>query len=157
MRTFPSNLHKMCAFSWKCMHFHLICIKYVHFPNLNNLRFRRLISIGLSYICDIRGILCGNFGYLGRFSNPRACWCGVSAGTHSLLTLSWRNVVAWHRMEHWWHHPMTYLWHHWPSYDIIGFPYKRRRAGPIGDSTLLDSSCFTWVLGFTSVPRSTDY
>ena len=28
---------------------------------------------------------------------------------------------------------MTYLWHHRPCYDIIGFPYIRRRAWPIGD------------------------
>ena len=28
---------------------------------------------------------------------------------------------------------MTYLWHHRPCYDVIGFPYIRRRAWPIGD------------------------
>ena len=42
MRAFSSNLHKMHAFYWKC----------AHFPNLNNLRFRRPINIGLSYIYE---------------------------------------------------------------------------------------------------------
>ena len=57
MCAFLPNLHKMCTFSWKCVHFHLICIKCVHFhlicikcthfPNLNLLRFRWPINIGL--------------------------------------------------------------------------------------------------------------
>ena len=54
-------------------------------------------------------------------------------------------------MKHWWHHPMTYSWHHWPSYDVIGFPYKRRRSGPIGDWLHLGlrvhfGSMFNWLL-----------
>ena len=31
MRTFSSNLHKMCAFLWKCVHFHENVLKCAHF------------------------------------------------------------------------------------------------------------------------------
>ena len=46
---------------------------------------------------------------------------------------------------------MTSLWHHGPCYDVIGFPYIRRHAWPVGASYL------TWELRvhFTLVPNST--
>ena len=46
---------------------------------------------------------------------------------------SWHDV-AWNT---WWCHPICILWHHWPSYDVIGFPYKRCHAELMGDSTWL--------------------
>ena len=66
------HFHWICIkcthFHWKCVHFQLICIKCthfqenvhfmqirwkcVHFPNLNILRFRRLINLGPSYIYE---------------------------------------------------------------------------------------------------------
>ena len=44
-----AHFHLICI---KCVHFHLICIKCTHFQNLNILRSRRLINIGLSYIYE---------------------------------------------------------------------------------------------------------
>ena len=49
MRAFSSNLHKMHAFS---LEMHAFYWKCAHFPNLNFLRFRRPINIGLSYIYE---------------------------------------------------------------------------------------------------------
>ena len=66
------------------------------------------------------------------FTHAHLLMCRISQRSQ-LLMLSRRNIVVWCRMKHWWHHPMTYLWHHRPSYDMIGFPYKRRCTWPFGD------------------------
>ena len=56
---------------------------------------------------------------------------GVRRRTQLLMS-SRRNVMIWCRMEPYWRHHMASSWHHRPCYDVIGFPYIRRRARPIG-------------------------
>ena len=64
-----------------------------------------------------------------------ACACLLTRrvnGRSRLLTLPRRDIVVWHDLEYWWCHHMASPWHHWPTYDVIGFPYKRRCAGLVG-------------------------